>query len=208
MFVRSFLSGSMYPASMRVTGLDLPPPSCLSSVRATRAEGEFRRKLVEQFISDAEDAASLARHRMLARSEAWVSTREELEVWRVGCPCGEDQGKIVGVGVRGELSAPLFYACRTCGLKSLLFHPSLHGYNAEIAKRKRKPRKDVQATAAVHCRICKTTVWFPAIIVTYQGEPPNISQGQRLQDLFDVILVGGVCVGCGHFALRYDEECA
>ena len=126
---------------MRVTGLELPPPSCLASLRTTRAAGDFRRKLVEQFIPDERDAESLAWHRSLGRAEEWVSTREELEVWRVGCLCGEDQGKIFGVRVDDAFSAPLFYACPSCGFKSLICDPSLHGYNAEISKRKRKPRK-------------------------------------------------------------------
>ena len=193
---------------MRVTGLELPPPSCLASLRTTRAAGDFRRKLVEQFIPDERDAESLAWHRSLERAEEWVSTREELEVWRVGCPCGEDQGKIFGVRVDDTLSAPLFYACPSCGFKSLFCDPLLHGYNAEISKRKRKPRKAPQATFAMHCRLCKNTVWCPAVIVTYQGEPPDVGPGHRLQDFFDVILVGGACASCGAFALRYDAECA
>lgn len=193
---------------MRVTGLDLPPPSCLASLRTTRAAGDFRRKLVEQFISDERDAEALAWHRSLERSEDWVSTRDELEVWRLGCPCGEERGKIFGVRVNDVLSAPLFLSCPACNLKALFFDPALHGYNAEISKRKPKPRKAAQATSAMPCRACKSTVWHPAVIVTYQGEPPTVGPGRQLQDYFDVILVGGSCAGCGGFALRYDAECA
>lgn len=193
---------------MRVTCLDLPPPSCLAAVCTSKAAGDFRRKLVEQFISDERDAESLAWHRSLERTEEWVSTREELEVWRMGCPCGADQGKIFGVRVGDAFSAPLFYACPSCGFRSLIFDPSLHGYNVEISKRKRKPRKTPDATFAMHCRTCKNTVWHPAVIVTYQGEPPDVGPGQRTQDFFDVILVGGECASCGSFLLRYDAECA
>lgn len=193
---------------MRVTGLELSPPSCLASLRTTRAAGDFRRKIVEQFIPDERDAESLAWHRSLERTEEWVSTREELEVWRVGCPCGENQGKIFGVRVDDAFSAPLFYACSSCSFKSLIFDPSLHGYNAEISKRKRKPRKAPPSTFAMHCRLCKNTVWRGAVIVTYQGEPLDVDPGHHLQDFFDVILVGGACASCDAFALRYDAECA
>jgi len=165
-------------------------------------------KIVERFISNEEDAQSLAWHRSLGRTEAWVSTREELEVWRVGCPCGEEQGKIFGARVDDAFSAPLFYACPPCGFRSLLFDPSLHGYNAQISKRKRKPREAPKATFAMHCRACKNTVWRPAVVVTYQGEPLDVGKRECLQDFFDVILVGGQCATCGEFALRYDEECA
>lgn len=193
---------------MRVTGLDLPPPSCLASVKTTRAEGDFRRKFVEQFISDERDAEALAWHRSLGRSDEWVSTRDELEVWRLGCSCGQERGKIFGISVDQALSAPLFHACPKCGLRALLFDPTLHGYNAETSKRKRKPRKVPPATVAMHCRGCKNTLWHPAVIVTYQGEPPQLPPDRQLQDLFDVFVIGGECASCGVFAVRYDAECA
>ncbi len=71
-----------------------------------------------------------------------------------------------------------------------------------------RSHKAPDATFAMHCRTCKNTVWHPAVIVTYQGEPPDVGPSQCLQDLFDVILVGGACATCGDFALRYDAECA
>ncbi|MBK8257856.1 MAG: hypothetical protein IPK82_34960 [Polyangiaceae bacterium] len=193
---------------MRITGIEIPPPSCLASVRVTRAEGDFRQKLIEQFVSDVDDAESLERHRKLERTEEWLSTRDELEVWRVGCPCGDEKGKIFGVGVDQEFSAPVFYGCTKCAARGLIFDPSLHGYNAETAKKKKKVRAAPPAKAALHCRGCKTTVWRPAVVVTYQGEPPNIAPGRGLQDYFDAILIGGQCIGCSNFALRYSAECA
>lgn len=200
---------SAYPFGMRVTDLHLPPPSCLALVRTARAEGEFRRKLVEAFISDATEAERRAFHLSLERPEGdYVSTRDELEVWTVGCLCGEDKGKVFGVREGDAFSAPLFHACPACGGRSLIFDPAIHGYNAEIAKRKRKAKKAPNATFAMLCRACKNTVWRPAVIVTYQGEEPEVGPGKKVEDYFDVILVGGQCATCGDVAIKYDAECA
>lgn len=180
----------------------------MASVRSTRAEGELRQAIVEQFISDERDAESLAWHRSMKREDEWVSTRDELEVWCLGCLCGADQAKVFGVRVGDVFSAPLFFACQSCASRSLIFDPTLHGYDAQTSKRKRRARKEPQATFAMLCRACKTTLWRPAVIVTYQGEPSLVGSGKSLQDLFDVILVGGECASCGAFALPFDAECA
>jgi len=192
---------------MRVSGLELPAPLCLSSVRATRATGDVRDKLVKLFISDEEDARSRAWHESLERTEAWISTREELEVWMIGCPCGADKGKVFGARINDEFSAPIYYACGSCSARSMLFDPDQHGYNAEVSKRKRKARKLPEATWAMHCRDCKTTLWHAAVLVTYQGDIDAKFHG-RLADFFDVILIGGACGQCGAATFRYDAECA
>ncbi len=192
---------------MRISGLNLAPPSCLASVRATRAEDDLRQKLIHAFQSDEEEVRSRGFFESLGRPEEWISPRESAEVWCIGCPCGQDRGKIFGVRVGDEFSAPIFYACLACSNRALIFDPTLHGYNAEIAKRKRKPKKDPNATFAMHCRACKTTVWHPVVLVTYQGELDEPFQS-RLADFFDVILIGGVCVKCGYTGFRYDAECA
>lgn len=192
---------------MRITGLHLPPPSCLASVRATRAEGDLRQNFIHAFQSDEEEARSRGFSESLGRLEEWISPRESAEVWCIGCPCGQDHGKIFGVRDNDEFSAPIFYACMVCSQRALIFDPTLHGYNAEIDKRKRKSKKAPNATFALHCRRCKTTVWRPVVLVTYQGELGEQFQA-RLADYFDVILIGGVCVKCGYLGFRYDAECA
>lgn len=159
---------------MRVAPLHLPPPSCLAPLRTSRAESELRRALVEAFVSDEDDASALAAHRALGRSDAsWVSTRDELEAWRVGCPCGEDVAKLYGVAEHGSFGAPIFLACAACKARALLFDRALHGYDACTSTRKRKPRPAPDARVALHCRACKESVWRPAVVVTYQGDADN-----------------------------------
>ncbi len=197
---------------MRITDLHLPPPACLGTVRTTRAEGDFRTRFLSNFVTDEEEAHSLARHRSWNRPEEdWVSTREESEVWTIGCTCGAEDGKVFGVRENDTFSAPLFYACLKCASRFLIFDLKRHGHNGEIdsKKRKRKPPSAApKATFAMHCRACKNTVWRLAVIVTYQGEPLDLDSGQRVQDHFDVILVGGTCTTCGTIAIAYDAECA
>lgn len=191
---------------MRVRHLALPPPSCLVSVQTTRAEGDVREALIRHFIPDEEDAQDRARHESLERPEPWVSTRDELEVWFVGCPCGQATGKLFGVREHDEFAAPVFHACVTCNRRALIFDPVLHGYNAEVSKKKRKPRQTPNATMAMLCRGCKTSVWRPVVLVTYQGELDP--RHPRLTELFDVVLIGGICAQCERIDFRYHAECA
>lgn len=196
---------------MRITGRDLPPPGCLASVRATRATGGARNALVQTFVTDEQDAKKLDWHRSLGRDEQlWVSTRDEAEVWTLGCPCGDDRATVVGVRDGDVFTDPIFYDCTGCRSRALIFDAALHGYNAAISTRKRKPTQAPNATFALRCPACKTTVWRPAVLVTYQGDNDAelVVPSQRLADRFDVLLVGGACVCCGVLALPEGAECA
>jgi len=149
-------------------------------------------------------------------SATWLSTRDELDAWLVGCPCGEDKGMLFGVREQDKYCDPIFYACAACNRRALIFDSKLHGYNAEVdrlRKRRRRATKGRDATFAMYCRACKTTAWRPAVLVTYQGDRDNYEgyEGKLFDpfaDFFDVILIGGACVRCGNIAFGYHNECA
>ena len=193
---------------MRVTSLNLPPPRCLTTVVAEKPAGDLRARLVEAFISDEKDAAARALHESLGRAEPWISTRDELEVFTILCPCGGAVGKIIGVRTNDELCSPLRLACTKCGVSTMLFDVNQDGWNAEISKRKRKPRKEPKMTFAMHCKACKNTLWRSAAIVTYQGDNYADIPADTLQNYFDVMLLGGVCATCDAVDFRFGEECA
>lgn len=194
---------------MRVTHLELPPPRCLRSVRTGKPDAALLDRLVRAFVTDEDDERALARHAELGREPAsWLSTREELVAWTLGCPCGSDRGKLFGVRIDDQFRSPVRFACTACSESAPLFDALTDGWNAETAKRKRKPRKDPKTTFAMHCRSCKNTLWRPAAIVTYQGENYADLAIERVPDCFDVILLGGTCATCETVAFGFAEECA
>lgn len=193
---------------MDVTSLELPPPRCLLTLRATKPDAELRARFAALFVTDEDEAKASAWHASKSPEKTYVSTRDELTSWNLACPCGADRGKLFGVRKDDQFTGPVRFACTACAETVVIFDALADGWNAETAKRKRKARKEPKMTFAMHCRKCKETVWHPSALVTYQGESYAELPKERVQDYFDVIALGGTCATCGSVALGFHEECA
>ncbi len=166
------------------------PPRCLLQVMPSLSGEPVRARLLDIF--DPESS----------------SVRAELAVWNLRCPCGCDEGMVVGVRKDDVYVPPVRLVCARCNASSVFFDPTVDGWNAEVRRKPKRSKAQPIGTYAWHCRSCKKTKFRPAVLVTYQGDNYEGIPKERWQDFFDVICVGGECVGCGRADFVVSHECA
>ena len=136
---------------LQITDFHLPPPSCLGTVRTTRAEGDFRTKPPSEFVTDEEEANSLARHgTVLGTVPRKIGYPTEMSR-RHGTSAAPvaPRKKILGIRENDTLNALLFFACLECGSRFLICDLERHGHNGEIDS-----RESMSAPKATFTMLC------------------------------------------------------
>lgn len=161
------------------------------------------------FFSEEEVAQAFTQHTRLGRPEStFIPPNEEVAVWTLGCACGGESGKLLGVRTADVYVSPVHFACSSCNKSTPVFNEAVDGWNGET-DRKRRRKKTPPSTFALRCPKCKTTAWQPAIVLAYQCQEGDLGEAaSRWQDFFDAAGIGGTCVGCGTVSLPAGFECA
>jgi hypothetical protein len=144
---------------------------------------------------------------------AWDSNTRS--VWRLGCRCGGEQGRILGYPL-GEYKdwpggaecfiSPIGFECAACSAVTEVVDTDQHGYHPEVAKREgdigsAKFRRE-GPRRAWPCPQCKAERFTLTVAFIFWDAASDLADEPDwpLQDFFNVFLSFARCASCGHLS--------
>lgn len=129
---------------------------------------------------------------------------ERTTVFRIQCPCGESKLNVSAPVELGIVSV----SCPACGKQSIVFDPSIHGYDGELGHNENLPSGACDDTACERCgAIClRVHCGFQYCDETDEMTEEDLLRGG--ENFFGWYVLAGKCPYCGTVALHHDFECA